>query len=139
MDTPTEQDSRLTMNALEEAASKPDVDPCDVACDAMPARVVGDLSDHDVSWLLEHTDDCNYCANELKRYDRLGEALTAVGTIDAESCQPPAVALPRLLDLVRSGALELASLVGPSFPLDRADDAFQASLAGSPGRVLVTP
>jgi methylated-DNA-[protein]-cysteine S-methyltransferase len=95
MDTPTEQDSRLTMNALEEAASKPDVDPCDVACDAMPARVVGDLSDHDVSWLLEHTDDCNYCANELKRYDRLGEALTAVGAIDAETCEPPPVRLPR--------------------------------------------
>ncbi len=36
------------------------------------------------------------------------------------------------------GELELASLVGPSFPLERADDAFQASLAGSPGRVLVT-
>ena len=32
-----------------------------------------------------------------------------------------------------------SSLVGPSFPLDRADDAFRASLAGEPGRVLVTP
>ena len=47
--------------------------------------------------------------------------------------------LPRLLELVRSGELELASLVGPSFPLERADDAFRASLAGEPGRVLVTP
>ena len=35
--------------------------------------------------------------------------------------------------------LMLASLVGPSFPLERADDAFRASLAGEPGRVLVTP
>ena len=95
MEHPTEQGSRLTINGLEEAASKPDVDPCDVACEAMPARVVGDLSDHDVSWLLEHTDDCNYCANELKRYDRLGEALTAVGAIDAETCEPPPVTLPR--------------------------------------------
>ena len=95
MNGPTEQGSHVTMNALEEAASKPDVDPCDVARDAMPARVVGDLSDHDVSWLLEHTDDCNYCANELKRYDRLGEALTAVGAIDAEACVPPPVKLPR--------------------------------------------
>jgi Zn-dependent alcohol dehydrogenase len=49
------------------------------------------------------------------------------------------VALPRLLDLVRAGELELTSLVGPSFSLDRADEAFQASLAGEPGRVLVTP
>ena len=95
MNGPTDQESRLTINGLEEAASKPDVDPCDVACEAMPARVVGDLSDHDVSWLLEHTDDCNYCANELRRYDRLGEALTAVGAIDVEPCEPPPVALPR--------------------------------------------
>src|SRR5687768_2053119 len=95
MNRPTDQDARLTLNALEEAASKADADPCDVACDAMPARVVGDLSDRDVDWLLEHTDDCNYCANELKRYDRLGEALTAVGAIDGEACEPPPVKLPR--------------------------------------------
>jgi methylated-DNA-[protein]-cysteine S-methyltransferase len=95
MTRPTEHGSRLTINGLEEAASKPDVDPCDVACEAMPARVVGDLSEHDVSWLLEHTDDCNYCANELRRYDRLGEALTAVGAIEAEPYAPPPVALPR--------------------------------------------
>ena len=94
MNGPTEQGSQLTTNGLEEVASKPDVDPCDVACEAMPARIVGDLSDHDVSWLLEHTDDCNYCANELRRYDRLGEALTAVGAIDAEPCEPPPVTLP---------------------------------------------
>ncbi|MEJ7568253.1 MAG: alcohol dehydrogenase catalytic domain-containing protein [Gaiellaceae bacterium] len=62
---------------------------------------------------------------------------TLTGTIYGSD--DPAVALPRLLELAASGELELASLVGPSFPLDRADDAFQASLAGSPGRVLVTP
>ena len=96
MSGPTEQGSQLRINGLEEVASKPDVDPCDVACEAMPARVIGDLSERDVSWLLEHTDDCNYCANELRRYDRLGEALTAAGAIDAELYQPPPVALPRL-------------------------------------------
>ncbi len=62
---------------------------------------------------------------------------TLTGTIYGS--EHPAVALPRLLDLVRTGDLELASLVGPSFPLERADDAFRASLAGEPGRVLVTP
>src|SRR5215218_576784 len=95
METPTEQGPGQSTNGLEAAASEPDIDPCDVACEAMPARVVGDLSDHDVSWLLEHTDDCTYCANELKRYVRLGEALTAVGAIDAETCEPPPVMLPR--------------------------------------------
>jgi S-(hydroxymethyl)glutathione dehydrogenase / alcohol dehydrogenase len=51
----------------------------------------------------------------------------------------PAEALPRLLELVREGRIELASLVGPRFPLGQVNEAVEASLAGSPGRVLVTP
>jgi len=53
--------------------------------------------------------------------------------------EDPAIALPVLLEHVRSGALELAGLVGPEFPLDRIGDAVEASLSGTPGRVLVTP
>jgi S-(hydroxymethyl)glutathione dehydrogenase/alcohol dehydrogenase len=53
--------------------------------------------------------------------------------------EDPAVALPILLEHVRAGRLDLASLVGPVYPLDSVDDAVAASLAGSPGRVLVTP
>ena len=53
--------------------------------------------------------------------------------------EDPAVALPLLLDYVRDGRLELASLVGPTYPLDEIDAAVAVSLAGSPGRVLVTP
>jgi S-(hydroxymethyl)glutathione dehydrogenase/alcohol dehydrogenase len=52
--------------------------------------------------------------------------------------EDPAVALPILLDHVRAGRLDLRSQLGPSFPLDRVDEAIEASLAGSPGRVLVT-
>ena len=74
---------------------------------------------------------------ELDPFEFSNREKTLTGTIYGS--EDPAVALPRLLDLVRSGELELASLVGPSFPLDRADDAFRASLAGEPGRVLVTP
>jgi len=62
---------------------------------------------------------------------------TLTGTIYGS--EDPAVALPRLLELVRAGQLELAGLVGPSFSLDDAEEAFRASLAGVPGRVLVTP
>jgi S-(hydroxymethyl)glutathione dehydrogenase/alcohol dehydrogenase len=51
----------------------------------------------------------------------------------------PAEALPRLLELVREGRIELASLVGPRFPLEQANEAVAASLAGSAGRVLVLP
>jgi S-(hydroxymethyl)glutathione dehydrogenase / alcohol dehydrogenase len=51
----------------------------------------------------------------------------------------PAVALPQLLAYVRSGQLDLASMVGPSYPLDRVNEAFETSMAGSATRVLVTP
>jgi S-(hydroxymethyl)glutathione dehydrogenase/alcohol dehydrogenase len=52
--------------------------------------------------------------------------------------EDPAVALPLLLGHVRSGRLDLASQLGPSFPLDGINDAVEASLAGAVGRVLVT-
>jgi S-(hydroxymethyl)glutathione dehydrogenase/alcohol dehydrogenase len=53
--------------------------------------------------------------------------------------EDPAVALPVLLEHVRKGQLQLSGLVGPTFPLERVNDAIEASLSGSPGRVLVTP
>jgi S-(hydroxymethyl)glutathione dehydrogenase / alcohol dehydrogenase len=51
--------------------------------------------------------------------------------------EDPAVALPVLLEHVRAGRLLLRELVGPSFPLEEVNDAIEASLAGSAGRVLV--
>lgn len=51
----------------------------------------------------------------------------------------PALALPRLLAEVAAGRLELASLLGPVYPLERIDEAIADSLAGNPKRVLVAP
>jgi S-(hydroxymethyl)glutathione dehydrogenase/alcohol dehydrogenase len=53
--------------------------------------------------------------------------------------EDPAVALPILLEYVRAGRLDLRPLLGPTFPLDRVNDAIEASLAGSAGRVVVQP
>jgi S-(hydroxymethyl)glutathione dehydrogenase/alcohol dehydrogenase len=53
--------------------------------------------------------------------------------------EDPAVALPILLEHVRAGRLDLASLVGPEFALDDVDAAVGASLSGAAGRVLVLP
>jgi S-(hydroxymethyl)glutathione dehydrogenase/alcohol dehydrogenase len=53
--------------------------------------------------------------------------------------EDPRRALPVLLEHVRSGALRLEPMLGPRFRLDDVNDAFEASLAGSPGRVVVTP
>lgn len=87
----------VSMNAigLEEAANQADADPCDIACEALPARIVGDLTDDDQSWLLGHSSECGYCANELRSYDRLGDALVAAGAIDADILEPPPLNLPR--------------------------------------------
>jgi Zn-dependent alcohol dehydrogenase len=52
--------------------------------------------------------------------------------------EDPAVALPILLEHVRAGRLELASMVGPVYPLSQVNEAFDASMAGSPGRVLIS-
>jgi S-(hydroxymethyl)glutathione dehydrogenase/alcohol dehydrogenase len=53
--------------------------------------------------------------------------------------EDPRRALPVLLEHVRSGALLLAPMVGEQFLLDDVNAAIEASLAGSPGRVLVLP
>jgi S-(hydroxymethyl)glutathione dehydrogenase/alcohol dehydrogenase len=53
--------------------------------------------------------------------------------------EDPAVALPLLLDHVRAGRLKLRELLGPSFALEQVNEAFEAALSGSPGRVLVRP
>jgi S-(hydroxymethyl)glutathione dehydrogenase/alcohol dehydrogenase len=53
--------------------------------------------------------------------------------------EDPAVALPVLLEHVRSGALELEPMLGPRYALDDVNAAFEASLAGAAGRVLVLP
>lgn len=74
---------------------------------------------------------------DLDSFDFTNREKTLTGTIYGS--EDPAVALPVLLEHVRTGALRLQELVGPSFPLDEVDAAMQASLDGSPGRVLVTP
>jgi S-(hydroxymethyl)glutathione dehydrogenase / alcohol dehydrogenase len=53
--------------------------------------------------------------------------------------EDPAVALPVLLDHVQGGRLDLAGLLGPSFPLERVNEALETSLSGVAGRVLVRP
>ena len=51
----------------------------------------------------------------------------------------PTRALPGILEHVAAGRLELASLLGPTYPLEQIDDAVADALAGNPKRVLVLP
>lgn len=80
---------------LEAIAERANADPCDVACEAMPAHVAGDLCPRDEDWLHEHTRVCNYCANELRRYDKLDALLSAIGGNCDQALAPPPLALPR--------------------------------------------
>jgi len=74
---------------------------------------------------------------EVDPFDFTNREKTLTGTIYGS--EDPAVALPALLDDVAAGRLELGSMLGPRYPLEAADEAFRASVAGEPGRVLVVP
>jgi S-(hydroxymethyl)glutathione dehydrogenase/alcohol dehydrogenase len=74
---------------------------------------------------------------DLDPFEFASREKTLTGTLYGS--EDPAVALPSLLDDIRAGRLELASMLGDSYPLAQADEAFRAGLAGSAGRVLITP
>lgn len=75
-------------SSLAAAAAVPGIDPCDVACEAMPAQVDHDLAPADVAWLFEHTADCDYCARILTGYERVDDALGRLRT-HVEGAPPP--------------------------------------------------
>jgi methylated-DNA-[protein]-cysteine S-methyltransferase len=66
----TDRPRSHSVSVLALEAIREDVDPCDVALDAMPGYVAGDLTDPDQSWLRDHTDACGYCRGELHGYER---------------------------------------------------------------------
>ena len=55
---------------LEDRAARPNVDPCDIAEEAMPAMVLGELSPPDAAWLQGHVATCGYCGNMLRSFER---------------------------------------------------------------------
>lgn len=112
----TEQDSMNVRdcdppNSLAAMANQPEVDPCDVCCDAMPGYVVGDLQAIDAVWLEEHTANCGYCRRELGGFQRLDHLLAEY---DASRCEPGCSPPPftrRTRRAARYGEME--SPVGP--------------------------
>lgn len=59
-----------TVIGLESLATRPNVEPCDVAEDAMPAMVLGELAPSDAAWLQEHVATCGYCGTMLRSFER---------------------------------------------------------------------
>ncbi|HVL23229.1 MAG TPA: methylated-DNA--[protein]-cysteine S-methyltransferase [Thermomicrobiales bacterium] len=97
---------------LLERASSPDCDPCDLAEDAMPAMICGDLTPPEETWVENHVAHCGYCARVLASFSECSSRLDSV--IDAPSTRavpPPAPAALLGLHEGRYGFMETP--VGP--------------------------
>lgn len=80
---------------LEAAAAGAGIDPCDVACAAMPAHVIGDLCARDEAWLQHHVAECGYCRREMGCYEKVDHALDSCCAVPAAACVPPPLNLPK--------------------------------------------
>lgn len=93
---------------LEELCRDPNIDECDLACDAMPGLVLGDLAPADQDWVIEHTKACNYCAGQLGGFRRIDDALNR---LEVDLAVP--VPMAKLGSGRTAGYGEVASPVGP--------------------------
>lgn len=96
---------------LPDLAGRPGVDPCDVAVDAMPARVLGDLDQQDTTWLEDHCAECDYCQDQFRCFLEVDKVLDRIGNMCAQVGAPPAVSWPNQLQPVWFTRVE--SPVGP--------------------------
>lgn len=83
-------------------AGQPGIDPCDVAEDAMPGLVIGDLTPCDETWVHQHTSICAYCANMLESFEQCDAVLDAGNAVLSRTAdqRPPETAA--LLGLKRA-------------------------------------
>jgi methylated-DNA-[protein]-cysteine S-methyltransferase len=100
--------------SLLELASRPEVDPCDVACEAMPGYVLGDLGKLETAWVHDHTENCRYCREQLEGFQKIDHALDECATpavTGYQESRPPSVAQMLGLKEARYGFME--SVLGP--------------------------
>jgi methylated-DNA-[protein]-cysteine S-methyltransferase len=99
-------------SSILERACAPDCDPCDLAEDAMPSLIVGDLTPPEVTWVEDHVAHCGYCARMLTSFSECSSRLDAV--IDsplARTTPPPSTAALLGLQEGRYGFMDTP--VGP--------------------------
>ncbi|MGI8486735.1 MAG: methylated-DNA--[protein]-cysteine S-methyltransferase [Thermomicrobiales bacterium] len=76
-------------------ASRPDIDPCGVAEDAMPGYLVGDLDDSESRWVRSHIAGCTWCNQIFRTFSDVNEALDNIKAIHAQDAftqHPPSAA-----------------------------------------------
>ncbi|MGH2532786.1 MAG: methylated-DNA--[protein]-cysteine S-methyltransferase [Thermomicrobiales bacterium] len=101
----------LPNGSLSTVATQPEIDPCDLACDAMPGFVCGDLTYRDESWLLGHAAGCRYCSGMLQRYERIDDMLDRLHRFVVETPPPP----PPAVRAARAAFGRVDSPIGPLF------------------------
>ena len=99
------------LHHLAEVASIPNADPCDVACDAMPGLVLGELEPVDKEWVVDHTRGCKYCARMLGGYVRIDKALDAINVSNLKQTVP--LPQPRIPSSCVASYGEMDSPIGP--------------------------
>ncbi len=77
---------------LPQKAAVPATDPCDIALEAMPGYVIGDMVRTDEAWIDGHTQKCNYCRNELHWFERIDDVLEHLGA-GSDARQAPQVSV----------------------------------------------
>ena len=98
---------------LERAAKQPGGNPCDVACEAMPGYVIGDLDRRDSGWLVDHIHTCTYCHDMLDSYERLDDVLDRLNrSVTDDLPAPPPFVLPSSR---RAGYGRIDSPLGPLY------------------------
>ncbi len=91
-------------------ASRPEVDECDLCCDALPGYVCGDLKFLDKQWIDEHTAACGYCQRQLTGFQRLDHLLSEFEQDRCSEMKAPAFT-KRTREVAKYGSME--SPVGP--------------------------
>jgi methylated-DNA-[protein]-cysteine S-methyltransferase len=85
-------------------ASRPDVDECDLCCDALPGYVCGDLKILDKQWIDEHTAGCGYCQRQLSGFKRLDHLLLEYEQECCREVKPPPFS-KRTREIARYGTM----------------------------------
>ena len=109
----TTDDGTVTANGSEPPArvnlaaeaSRPDVDECDLCCDAMPGYVFGDLKVIDEQWIDQHTARCGYCQRQLTGFQRLDHLLAEFEQDCCSEVKAPPFA-KRTREIARYGTME---------------------------------
>ena len=82
----------LTSSSLLERACSPDCDPCELAEEAMPGLICGDLTPPETTWLEDHVAHCGYCRRMLHSFGECATRLDAVLDAPAVHAAPPPAA-----------------------------------------------